>query len=368
MYNHFALWPLLRFGKEVRRQRVVVCKHITHLTCRIYLLLNFSSKMIGRNNKRTKDLPELECEDSILSSIAPPQAATAIYGWGAAFASGLGGGGNPNSISKKNPKSGRGGVFDRAQELIRDSPSLMDKDESFGLKLTRSLSFGKSKSKAQASNKIKKQKREKRNKKKQEAKRAEAFLTKSSASRSQSRSRSRSGGRFRGRYDRDEDRDVRSPSFDDEYDDDTRSSSFDDDYDDNKNSRSGKSKKSRRGKSKNKGGRNSLFDSNGTRFSKDDDKDEKSHRRSLSRSRSRAKGGKSRSGQSRSKSRSQAREIEYFEDDVEEREAKVNEKKDKQKVKDAEDDAYDKLQNLLGITCCTSSTCAVAVIVGLHLL
>ena len=169
----FALWPLLRFGKEVRRQRVVVCKHITHLTCRIYLLLNFSSKMIGRNNKRTKDLPELECEDSILSSIAPPQAATAIYGWGAAFASGLGGGGNPNSISKKNPKSGRGGVFDRAQELIRDSPSLMDKDESFGLKLTRSLSFGKSKSKAQASNKIKKQKREKRNKKKQEEKQEE---------------------------------------------------------------------------------------------------------------------------------------------------------------------------------------------------
>lgn len=43
-------------------------------------------------------------EYSILSSIPSPQAATDIYGWGAAFANGLGGGGNPNSISNRNQR------------------------------------------------------------------------------------------------------------------------------------------------------------------------------------------------------------------------------------------------------------------------
>lgn len=129
--------------------------------------------------------------------------------------------------------------------------------------------------------------------------------------------------------------------------------------------------------------RNSLFDSSGKLVSKDKKRGRsksKSRARSQmaspdrrSKSRSRAAAAEvespksrashsTRSSVARSKSKSGSRFDSGEQVDVK------DEKKSKKEAKVAEDEAYDKLQKMLGITCGVSSTCAIGTIIALHLL
>ena len=330
--------------------------------------------MIGR--KKTQ--PQFdELEDLTLTSnniSPPPQAsATSIYGWGAGIAEMMGVA--PAEAPKTRPAS-PANRFDSAQEHheVRESgASLLDEDAEFDpFNLKRKISRAKSPSRSEYKSKKKstkdKESRDKRNTQKQEEKRAQGFISKSS-SRSQSRSRSRERGTFVGglpflRNNGNEERDTRIPSFSDDSDVDVKT---------RRSTRTHKSKNAKSGPSP-----VAVTRKRSSSLSRG---------RSKNKARAKAKAAKEAASprsqvgspwsqnRSRSKSRS-ARRGKHFLFDEEEIESKDDHKKDKNKGKSKkkgtkekkEDDAYDKVQNMLGVTCGVSSCCAVGAIIALHLL